>query len=101
VADIALARACPQCGTLVTCSGAFTDEILTGSCTRCGMEGRPCGVEIKNPRYAPPGEKPGPAIDEGKHSPELTNKYWDNTGAVSNAAPFAAGEAPGGGKSNG
>lgn len=61
------------------------------------MEGRVSHMEIANPRYAPPGENPGPAIDEGKHSPELTNAYHDNTGAVSNAAEFSTDTAKGAG----
>jgi hypothetical protein len=131
VADIALDRACPQCGTLVTCPGSFTDEVLVGSCSRCALAGIASTVEIKNPRFVHPivaenealhraldlhekseenqrlrkdleqkdakaaenldtsPQNLPPSIDMGKHDPELTNKYHDNTGSVSNAAEFA------------
>jgi hypothetical protein len=89
MADLSISRVCPACGTLTTASGAFTDKQLHGSCPRCSTAGTPTGIVIDNPRYAPPTEKPGPAIEEGKHSPELTEKYFDATGKTG-PAPFRA-----------
>lgn len=128
MADIALARVCPVCSTLTTCSGSFTDPLLLGTCPRCSMAGSVSPIEIANPRFVHPAKaendalkskiqvhemeseneqlraklkqlepdtkvsntatNPPPAIDEGKHSPELTNKYFDATGKVSNATPL-------------
>ena len=132
MADIALGRSCPQCGSLVTCAGSFTDEVLRAECQLCTMQHRPIIIKIANPRYinpikaenqalkaalepfelqnenrslrdrlkrfkpdAEPGAEPTtppPDLSEGKHSPELVGKYFDNTGEVSNAAPFPTSE---------
>lgn len=35
MAQTALARNCPNCGTLVTCAGKYSDEELTGHCPCC------------------------------------------------------------------
>ncbi len=36
MADIAIGRPCPRCGTLTAVSGAFSDPILHGVCASCG-----------------------------------------------------------------
>ena len=90
MADISMSRPCPVCSTLTTATGSFSDENLQGSCPRCGAEGNPVGITIKNPRYnaAKPND-PGPAIEMGKHDPDLGNRYFDATGKTG-PAPFRA-----------
>lgn len=36
MADIAIGRPCPRCGTLTAISGTFTDSMLHGTCASCG-----------------------------------------------------------------
>ena len=36
MADVAQARACPNCGTLVTVSGSYSDALLKGTCPNPG-----------------------------------------------------------------
>lgn len=36
MADLAVGRNCPRCGTLTACSGSFGDPVLTGVCGCCG-----------------------------------------------------------------
>lgn len=55
------------------------------------------GLRDKLKRFRPDADPkapttPPPDLGEGKHSPELTGKYFDNTGGVSNAAPFPTSE---------
>ena len=81
MADISITRPCPTCGTLTTASGSLTDKELHGSCPRCSAAGAPTSIIIENPRYnANKPEEPGPAIEMGKHDPELAEKYFDATG---------------------
>lgn len=88
MADIALARQCPACGTLVTVAGSFKDELLVATCPHCTLTGRNTVIEVVNPRYqAPDKDAPPPAIEEGKHNVELTEKYTDATGDHG-TAPF-------------
>lgn len=36
MADIAIGRPCPRCGTLTAISGAFSEPMLHGTCASCG-----------------------------------------------------------------
>lgn len=72
--DIALARSCPQCGSLITCPGAFTDRVLRASCHVCAAQGRPIEIEIANPRYVSPAKAENQALKAALEPFELENE---------------------------
>jgi hypothetical protein len=49
MADQAIGRTCPNCGTLTACSGAWTDQFLTGTCVVDGTV-----ISVANPYYVAP-----------------------------------------------
>jgi hypothetical protein len=49
MAQLAIARACPNDGTLVTYSGSYTDADLMGHCPCCKQS-----LSVANPSYVPP-----------------------------------------------
>jgi hypothetical protein len=36
MADLAVGRSCPSCGTFTACAGSFNDPQLVGKCACCG-----------------------------------------------------------------
>lgn len=81
MADIALGRQCPACGSLVTLSGKFSDKELVAPCPHCALTGRDTQLSFDNPRYTPEGGETPKAVDDGKPSPDTVAKYTDATGA--------------------
>lgn len=72
MADIAQARTCPRDGTFTACAGAFSDEVLVGTCAVCKL-----AVTMPNPYFNPKAVKSEPqenVVDDAEFEAEAVDE---------------------------
>ncbi len=79
MADVAQGATCPNCGTFTACGGAYSDELLTGTCglghhvftkNLSYVKPEPAS-EVEEPEIPEPEPEPAPKEDEELFSAEL------------------------------